>query len=79
MVITSRTSYYVNGKQFPSNEAAQEYCEELLAEKLVLLLEKNNEALSPKQRIKFLHNIHQLSFPERQAFADMFIVITEEV
>lgn len=75
-IIKAITQYHIFDKVFPSSEQAQEYCEEKLAEKICEELCKGL-VLSAGEKLKILTNIHKLSFSERRAYADLFIIHTE--
>lgn len=77
MIIKQQSIFTCNGKEFTSNEEAQEYCEELLTQALVKLFEKGCEVMSPKSRLKLLETVHRLTYEERRNYAQLFIVETE--
>ncbi len=78
VTIYAKTRYCIDGKEFPSLDKAQEYCEEKLAQMVDETLLKGC-ILSPKDRLQLFRNIHQLSYEERFAFAQWFIVNNEEI
>lgn len=73
MYITEKTTYICGGKKFDHKETAILFCNEHLAENIETLLMKGI-ILSPKDRLKLLENIENITDEQRQILASNFVI-----